>query len=142
MFAFTSAKLVGKLRGFTAPPSFVCNGTNGEVFVPYSQFYSGPIYINEYAHGDSKPLATLSDPGPGYPFACAVDPTTGNLAVLNGKNVAIYPTRRVSPRFTNFLARALVIAPTTRPATSTLTMTVRTNSQCFTQGAIHSRRFH
>ena len=97
VFSFDSGKLVGKLKGFAAQPSFMCADGNGNVFVPYSQFYNNPIYVNEYSHGDTSPVATLSDPGPGYPFGCSVDPTTGNLAVLNGKNVAVYANAQGTP---------------------------------------------
>jgi hypothetical protein len=38
-------------------------------------------YILEYAHGGTEPIATLDDPG--LPSGCAVDPTTGNVAVAN-----------------------------------------------------------
>jgi hypothetical protein len=53
-----------------------CADANGDVFIVES------LSINEYAHGGTQPIATLSDPS-GYGFGCAVDPTTGNLAVVN-----------------------------------------------------------
>jgi hypothetical protein len=49
-----------------------------QVFVP--QY--GPDDIVEYAHGGTEPISTLKDPGEN-PESCAIDPTTGNLAVTN-----------------------------------------------------------
>lgn len=39
----------------------------------------------------------MTDPGPGYALSCSVDPTTGNLAVANGPNVAVYPQGQGTP---------------------------------------------
>ena len=91
-----------------------CSDAIGDVFVT-SPNLSGSGSIYEFAHGGSKPVATLTDPG--EPYACAVDPTTGNLAVANSSDpgnpydphygdVAIYagaqgqPTRYYSSVFT------------------------------------------
>ena len=57
--------------------------------------------IVEYAHGSKKPIQTLQ--ATGYePADCAIDPTTGNLAVtiyggLNGGELAIYPDAKGTP---------------------------------------------
>jgi hypothetical protein len=42
---------------------------------------TGSNEIDEYAHGGTTPIATIILPS-GYPTACSVDPTTGNLAVV------------------------------------------------------------
>ncbi|HEV3091717.1 MAG TPA: hypothetical protein VGX91_09820 [Candidatus Cybelea sp.] len=55
-----------------------CVDAKGDVFVTDQ---SGTDIV-EYAHGGSLPISTLQDPD-NYPFACAVDPTSGNLAVAN-----------------------------------------------------------
>lgn len=58
-----------------------CTDAAGDVFVTTREpsSYVGTIY--EYQHGATTPETTLSDPG--EPYGCAVDPTTGNLAVSN-----------------------------------------------------------
>jgi hypothetical protein len=69
--------------------------------------------IDEYAHGGSKPIYVLSDSD--YPYGCAIDPKTGDLAVAdfgaryddaNGNrsqsdagNVAIYVRARGKPKY-------------------------------------------
>jgi len=75
VYTYPKGKLVGKLVGFNEP-SGLCSDTKGNVWITN---YNGDNII-EYAHGGTKPIATLSDPGTG-PNGCSVDPTTGNLAV-------------------------------------------------------------
>ncbi len=90
LFSYPQGDLVGTLTGFAAPPQYICADRNGNVFVPTTD-NSAPGYICEFPHGGSQPTETLTDPGPGHAFSCSVDPTTGNLAVANGPNVAVYP---------------------------------------------------
>ena len=77
-----------------------CVDGAGNVFVTNS--FKGQIL--EYAHGGTTPIATLSDPNQ-YPIDCAVDPTTGNLAVTNyfaktgPGSVAIYQGAQGAPLF-------------------------------------------
>jgi hypothetical protein len=59
-------------------------------------------YIYEYAHAGTQPINTLADSG--LAIGCAVDPTTGNLAVTNQSapgsqagNIAIYPDAQGMP---------------------------------------------
>ena len=61
-----------------------CIDGAGDIFITTSG-ESGSSTIYEYAHGDSTPLETLSDPGTAN--GCAIDPTTGNLAVTNVRDV-------------------------------------------------------
>lgn len=75
VYTYPKAKLVGKLVGFNLPAG-LCSDGKGNVFITN---YNGANII-EYAHGGTKPVATLSDPGT-HPSGCAIDPTTGNLAV-------------------------------------------------------------
>jgi hypothetical protein len=99
VFSYKQGKRVGFLSGFPATVEGLCSDGAGDVFVvtnSYSSSYEN--YIYEYAHGASEPSATLDDDY-GDPFGCAVDPTTGNLAVTNpfGGNVAIYKDATGSP---------------------------------------------
>jgi hypothetical protein len=90
-FTYPGGKLVGTLTGF-ANPQGLCADKRGDLFVANVNGND----ILEYKHGGTAPIATLEDQGY-YPFSCAVDPTTGNLAVTNqitstanSGNVAIY----------------------------------------------------
>ncbi len=58
----------------------VCSDASGNVFAPVG---SSTKEIVEYAHGGSQPIKILSSPARSNPYACAVDPATGDLAVTN-----------------------------------------------------------
>jgi hypothetical protein len=77
----------------------MCSDQSGDVFVLTG---GTPGYIYEYAHGGASPIATLQD-GYDLPLACAVDPTTGNLAVVNNDvgTVAIFPDAQDPPIYYN-----------------------------------------
>jgi hypothetical protein len=93
VYAYPEHRLVGELTGF-AQPRGECVDAAGDVFI-VDYVYSE---IVEYAHGQDKPLNTLSAYGY-HPLGCSVDPTTGNLAVTDtvGKQVAIYPEAKGTP---------------------------------------------
>jgi hypothetical protein len=92
VLTYPNGKLVGSLgiSGYS-----LCSDTKGDVFVPTSGYE-----IAEYSH-DGKPLQTLQDMD--TPLGCAVDPTTGNLAVTNAASgageVAIYPNSQAPPQY-------------------------------------------
>lgn len=102
VFSYPSGNVVGKLTGFGSPIG-ECVDKAGNVWI----VNSSPAEIVEYAHGGTSPIAILNDAG-GSPFGCAVDQTTGNLAVTNGNNVAVYqnaegmPTTYSDPYLTGF----------------------------------------
>ncbi|MFY9883307.1 MAG: hypothetical protein WBW89_12280 [Candidatus Cybelea sp.] len=73
-------------------PASMCSDKHGNVFVGVPN-----TGILEYAHGGDSPIATLSVTG--YPSACSVDPTTGNLAVASGDAIAIYPNAQDPPTY-------------------------------------------
>jgi hypothetical protein len=84
VLSYPQGQVVGALD---ASGSSVCADTGGNVFIPDDN------QVFEYAHGGTSPIATLSFSGDN-PQGCAVDPTTGNLAVIiqgnsNG-NVAVF----------------------------------------------------
>src|SRR5579862_2171868 len=88
----------GKLRGqlVDAMAGGLCSDAKGNIFVAQAN------EIREYAHGGTQSIAVLRNPLSGSSQFCAVDPTTGNLAVSAGgpKNtgVAIYVTAKASPQ--------------------------------------------
>jgi hypothetical protein len=98
VFSYPFDTLLGTLSGFSLPQG-LCTDAAGDVFVAdYSN-----SRMREYAHGSISPKATLQDPGYG-PASCAIDPTTGNLAVGNFQgtsaqpgNVALYKGATGSP---------------------------------------------
>lgn len=84
-YSYPQAKLrgvlAGILKGFVYP-SGLCADASGDVFVPDSSNAT----VLEFAHGSTKLVATLADPGE-YPYSCAVDPASGDLAVVNLESV-------------------------------------------------------
>jgi hypothetical protein len=88
VFNYSSGKVVQRIK---ATALGLCSDSAGNVFMT-----NGTNSIDEYAHGGISPIATLYDAG-NYPQACAIDPSTGNLAVVGAQandataNVAIFP---------------------------------------------------
>ena len=99
VYSYPKGALLGTLTGFDAPFG-ECVDNKGDVFIANYEASN----ILEYAHGGTSPIATLSDPGY-LPIGCAVDPTTGNLAVTNYMStgdtlgtVAIYKGAKGKPK--------------------------------------------
>ncbi len=97
IFTIPGMQLEGVLTGFSEPQG-ECSDASGNVWITNT----GADEILQYSHTGSL-LAALSDPT-GYATGCAVDPTTGNLAVTNYTNfssgpgeVLIYPHATGSP---------------------------------------------
>jgi len=88
VLSYPHGKLIGSLN---VSGSNVCSDTNGNVFVPTSGYV-----ILEYAHNGLYPIQTLH--GGDIPLGCAVDPTSGNLAVTQegsgAGEVAIFPNAK------------------------------------------------
>ncbi len=71
-------------------PFGLCSDRDGDVFV--TDYGATTKQIVEYAHGATAPQMRYDDPNQA-PRGCDVDPTTGNLAVVNGGrggNVVVY----------------------------------------------------
>src|ERR1700722_2976122 len=88
VFSYPRGKLVQTLDGFDFPKG-VCADAAGNVWV--ADTFNDEL--KEFAHGGKSPEQVLADTA-GRPMGCAVDPLTGNLAVINGSipaSVAIYP---------------------------------------------------
>jgi hypothetical protein len=96
VYSYPQGKLEGRLNGFYEIGG-ECVDAKGDVFVVNT--LGGKIV--EYAHGGKKPIQTLQ--ATGYePADCAIDPTTGNLAVTifgggSGGELAIYPNAKGTP---------------------------------------------
>ena len=84
VFSYPKAKLVGTLSGtadFNGPDQ-ICPDTKGDIWVVNNTPWKGPTLV-EFKHGGTSPIASLQDLGRQYAVDCAVDPTTGDLAVTN-----------------------------------------------------------
>ncbi|HET6275347.1 MAG TPA: hypothetical protein VFE16_05330 [Candidatus Cybelea sp.] len=94
MLSYPAGKVVGKIDKQIAG---LCSDAQGNVYM--TQSYHSTSTIFEYAHGAKKPKATLVDPYNGA-SGCAVDRTTGNLAVANqeGNTVVVYAHARGKPK--------------------------------------------
>ena len=98
VYTYWQKTLVGQLTGFNSPQG-ECVDKNNNVYITDA----GNEDIVEYAHAGKKPLRTIDD-SPYVPVACAVDVTTGNLAVANESggssgegNVAVYANASGTP---------------------------------------------
>src|ERR1700729_4196849 len=92
VFSYPQGKKVGTLANFDDPTG-KCVDKAGDVWI----VNDGTAQVFEFSHGGTNPIATLSVPG-SYPFGCAIDPATGNLAVTNGQdNVSIYANAQGTP---------------------------------------------
>ncbi len=98
IYSYSTLQLVGTLTGFETPYG-LCSDKKGHVWI----VNDGASQLVEYAHGGQSPIATLSDSNE-YPEGCAVDPTTGNLAVTNfssnsgSGNLAIFAHAKGTPQ--------------------------------------------
>lgn len=77
VYRYWQRTLVGVLTGFTQPMGECVDAKQNVYITDYAA-----QRILEFAHGGSKPVATFND-APDSPYACAIDPTTGNLAAAN-----------------------------------------------------------
>lgn len=99
VFDYPKGTLVGTITGFGYPEG-LCSDSSGNVYVADG----GSDQVFKYAHGGTTPIATLSDPNE-LPASCAVDPSTGNLAVSNLLSasqfeigsIAVYPSGSTTP---------------------------------------------
>jgi hypothetical protein len=94
MVALPSGRLVGKLTGFFYAAGD-CIDQQGNVFVGNDREHQ----VRAYKHGATSAFRVLNDPK-WDPVGCSVDPTTGNLAVCNGRitqtegSIAVYPSAK------------------------------------------------
>ena len=100
VYSYPEGKKVGRLSGVGA--FALCSDGQGNVWMGEGH------KLVEYEHGGTTPIKTLSDPyqGAGYKItSCAVDPVSGNLAIVNfgdfgtssPGNVAIFKNASGSP---------------------------------------------
>jgi hypothetical protein len=80
VYSYPQGVLVGTLTG-PSDPTGDCIDEKGDVWIVDQAGED----VSEYAHGGSTPLQTLSLPGRGeiLPISCAVDRTSGDLAITS-----------------------------------------------------------
>jgi len=76
VFTYPGGERVGMLTRFRALGG-LCSDSNGDVFVVDTARQA----VLQYSHGATRPTHVFG--ASGYPQGCAVDPTTGNLAVAD-----------------------------------------------------------
>ena len=90
ILTYPKADLVGTIKGGAVG---ACSDSAGDVFLTQG------LSVNEYAHGATSPSRSLTVPNESV--GCAVDPTTGNLAVTyfwtSGSDVAIFKAASSTP---------------------------------------------
>ncbi len=99
IFDYPKGTNVGTITGFGYPEG-LCSDSSGNVYVADG----GSQQVFKYAHGGTAPVAILSDSGE-VPASCAVDPSTGNLAVANLLfttqfeigSISVYPAGSTTP---------------------------------------------
>ncbi|MGB6952957.1 MAG: hypothetical protein WBE15_13540 [Candidatus Cybelea sp.] len=93
VYTYPKGKHVGTLTGF-GYPLYECADKSGDVFIIIVDGSQQGVY--EYTHGGSEPINFLPRTGA---YACSVDPTTGNLAVIAqfGGNVYVYANAQGTP---------------------------------------------
>lgn len=96
IFTFPSGKYVGLISD-TESPLGLCSDKSGDVFVANRSYEQ----VAEYRHASSKPVAVLKVKG--EPLSCAIDPSTGDLAVTlepgPHPGVAIFAQAKGKPRY-------------------------------------------
>ena len=117
VYPYPSGSLVGKLSGFGSVAG-LCANKAGDVFVVDE---AGPVQM--FAHGGTSPIRKLTTTG--APYGCAVDPTTGNLALTNLSSylygtIAIYPKANGTPSSTRIPASTRLSFAATIPTAISL----------------------
>lgn len=98
VYSYPQLKRVGTLRGFDSTVGLCVDG-KGDVFAT-NQI---PARVFEFAHGGTKRIATLKigihqGRDDLLPVSCAVDPTTGDLAVAGfSKHINVFKNARGKP---------------------------------------------
>jgi DNA-binding beta-propeller fold protein YncE len=85
LYSYPQGILEGQITGLSGPGGD-CSDKKGNVYVTDVEPSGNEIV--EFAHGGTQALRTLSVPSGSNPYSCAVDPTTGDLAVTNYGNTA------------------------------------------------------
>ncbi|HEY6325399.1 MAG TPA: hypothetical protein VIW73_02640 [Candidatus Cybelea sp.] len=78
VFSYPGERQVGVLQGFKSPAGVCSDASTGDVYVVDTT----GLAVLKYKHGGTKPIKTLTMFGY-FPFGCAVDPASHDVAVTN-----------------------------------------------------------
>lgn len=81
VYTYPRLKKIGVLSGFQGARG-ICANSAGDIFTPFIYGFGGTY---EFPHGGENPIAFLGFYY-SYAHACAVDPNTGNVAVIGGSS--------------------------------------------------------
>ena len=104
IYTYPGTQSVGTLSGKMGYGG-LCSDDQGNVFTEEISASGLSSTIFEYSHGGTTPIATFADRG--IAFGCAIDPTSGNLAVANFEDsnnpddvgdIAVYPSETGTPK--------------------------------------------
>ncbi|MGC2633098.1 MAG: hypothetical protein WA215_02685 [Candidatus Cybelea sp.] len=99
ILSYPQGKSVGELPIYPGTITGLCSDPAGNVWVATS--VEGQITMYKYAHGGTSPIATLNVPGD-LGQDCAVDPSSGNLAVSHDAYfVSVFPSASGNPETFN-----------------------------------------
>src|ERR1700727_3206708 len=90
VFSYPQGQMVDRIGGLHEANT-ICGDTSGDVFLSENNG------IFKYAHGGTTPISEISESFGAT--TCAVDPTSGDLAVLAGDTFAVYvyPKQQAPP---------------------------------------------
>jgi hypothetical protein len=88
MYSYPEGQLVGSITGLTGIYG-ECADNSGNIFV-ISQ-----TTLYEYAHGGTTPIAEISIPASAV--SCAIDATSGNVAIVTDNALYVYPGQQGPP---------------------------------------------
>jgi hypothetical protein len=107
VYSYPGGALEGTLQlDSVSNPTGICSDrSNGNVWIMLFDSYIS----REFAHGGTTPIANITNPTAFAPVDCAVDPTTGTLAVVGygygtgtAGQVAFYPRGKTTPTVVPF----------------------------------------
>jgi hypothetical protein len=100
LYTYPQGQHRATVTGVLSYPGPECADDSGNIYIVNNTYGSVYGYILVYAHGKTKPTRSIS----GYYFDftdCAVDPTSGNLAVtFTGQDgILVYPDAAGTPKY-------------------------------------------
>jgi hypothetical protein len=97
MLTYPQGQVVGTIENGVENPFGICADASGNVWV-----VNVTKVATEYAHDGTAPIASLQVPNSWLAGDCAVDPSTGNLAIINsggpsGFSIDVWPDAQGNP---------------------------------------------
>jgi hypothetical protein len=90
VYSYPQGKKVGFIQPDEDTYSGLCADNQGNVWV-LTWAMNGQAFYSKYAHAETQPVTTII--ASGVPSSCAVDPSTGNLAIANFEDFDVSRSR-------------------------------------------------